>query len=343
VVRAIVLCALGFGPVVAASTAPAATGSAYAAWTVSGANPSWTGTLAIPATGFPGGTFTSDGSSPTIPSGASAFLGASTPFGAVFGSSANQPYLSLRTAAGNAPSTTTFTFATPTPASGWAFAFGDVDADQVQVSATDATGAPVAVGGLGFQQSFNYCTNVPKPSGCGAGPFTDTPVWNPGTSTLVGNGVDTDGASGWFRPTTAIKTLTFRFSRLAGIPIYQVWFAALTASIGGQVTATDTAGADEPSAGTTVELLHPDDTPVLDASSNPVTTTTAADGSFTFPGVVEAPFHVAVDPPAGSVGAVRILAADAGAGDVTGLVFRLAPIPAAVAPTPVEVVPTFTG
>jgi hypothetical protein len=55
---------------------------------------------------------------------------------------------------------------------------------------------------------------------------TDVPVWNPATSTLVGNVKDTAGASGWLRPTAAIRTLILTSTVQSGIPAHQVWIAA---------------------------------------------------------------------------------------------------------------------
>lgn len=139
----------------------------YGQWTVAPADPTSTGTLSVPGSQVPDATFQTNSDSLQVPSGASAFLGDSTPFGAEYGSSQNLPYLVVRTD-GTAPSTTTFTFAAPTPASGWGFAFGDVDADTVKVEAFDAAGAAVPTAALGWQSAFNYCTNSPRPTSCGA-------------------------------------------------------------------------------------------------------------------------------------------------------------------------------
>jgi uncharacterized repeat protein (TIGR01451 family) len=42
---------------------------------------------------------------------------------------------------------------------------------------------------------------------------------------LKGNTADTDGASGWFVPTKPVTKLTIVYSRLAGLPIGQLWIA----------------------------------------------------------------------------------------------------------------------
>ncbi len=207
-----------------ASAAAAATGY-YAAWDRTGSSGSWSGTAPVVAAGFPTASWTSNSTGLTVPTGASAFLGAGTPFGAAFGSSQGLPYLSVPTASGVTPSTTTLTFAAPTPATGWGFALGDVDADKVQIAAIDAnlnalTGTALA-SALGFQGTFNYCAGAPKPSTC-SGSATDVPTWDPATATLIGSGTDTSGAAGWFQPTVALGSLTFTFTAQLGIPIYQL-------------------------------------------------------------------------------------------------------------------------
>lgn len=335
--------------VLAVPPSASAAGSAYASWTIAGANPSWTGTLTGAATGFPAGGIATNSNTPAIVSGASTFLGPATPFGAAFGSSQAQPYLNVRTAASNQPSTTTITFSVPTPSSGWGFALGDVDSEQVQITATGPTGQPVPVSSLGFQGSFNYCAVSPKPPSCTNAPFTDLPTWNPVTATLAGHGPDTDGAAGWFRPTSPIGSLTLISSRLQGFPIYQLWVAAATATISGQVLDTPTNGPPTPSDDTTLKLLHTDGTSVLDASNQPASATTGADGTFTFPSVVEAIYDVEEVPPPGqqALGPGELLV-DASHGDVSNVDLTLepasAPSPSAPSPpTAVTAKPAFTG
>ena len=217
----------GIAAAVVVLAAPArATTSTWASWTMAGSSGGVTGTELIAGSGFPGGTFTSDSVKVTIPTGASAFLNASTPPGTEFGSSQGQPYLTIQTAKGNTPSTTTLTFDSLTPPGDWALVVGDVDADQVQIQARDPSGATLPVSGLGFQGVFNFCNGTPLPSSCG-GTSTDKPAWDPATGTLKGNGADTNGASGWFAPSAAIKSLTFRFSALtAGTPVFQLWLVS---------------------------------------------------------------------------------------------------------------------
>lgn len=146
----------------------------YGSWGVSGDGASWTGTFTPPSVaGFPSATLETNSLSPTTPTGATTWLGPTTAFGAVFGTSQNLPYLQLRTTTGTAASTTTIAFASPTPVqsggSGWGFTLGDIDADKVTVSATDISGTTVTAAQLGWQGAFNYCAVSPKPSGCPAG------------------------------------------------------------------------------------------------------------------------------------------------------------------------------
>ncbi len=193
----------------------------YAEWTRVGA----TGTVTLASDGFdaPTATWSSTGTSLDTPTGASTWLGSGTPFGAVYGSSQGKPYLNVGTG-GAASVVTTYTFTDPTPVGTWGFTLGDIDADRVTISATDAIGNALTVAPW-FQSVFNYCAVSPKPSGCPAGAQTDVPTWN-GVDTLTGNGSDTAGAAGWFRPTQAVKTLTFTFAKLSGFPVFQTWFAA---------------------------------------------------------------------------------------------------------------------
>ena len=288
---------------------------AYADWTLSGN----AGTMAIPVTGFPAATFTTTSTSPSLQSGTSTYLSASTPFGQAFGSSQGRPYALLRTAAGQTPSTTTFTFENLTPAR-WGFTLGDIDADKVTISATDAAGGPVSAAGLGFESSFNYCAVSPRPPGCGTGPFTDEPVWQPTTETLTGNGSDTAGAAAWFRPAVPVKTLTFTYSRLSGLPNYQVWFAATGSAVRGNVTV---APGDTPPP-TTLRLLHADGSPVLGGGGQPVTTTSGIRGGYSFTGVAGDDYIVAMDPPRGFTadGPAR-RPADTAGGDAEGVDFAL--------------------
>lgn len=267
-------------PVAVAALLATATGvqgqaipSAYAQWTVGGTPPSSTGTLAVPTTEVPSATFQTNSNSPQVPSGASTYLGASTPFGTEFGSSQNLPYLNLRTVGVN-PSTTTFTFSAPTPASGWGFAFGDIDADSVRIEAFDAGGAPVPATALGFRGTFNYCNNTPTP--CGPGTHTDVPTWNPVTSTLVGSGPDTSGAAGWFMPTASFTTLRLTFTRLSGVPIMQMWVA-------GHVPPPPTTTTSTSTSTTTSTTTSPSTTSTTTPSSTTSSTTPAPTTSSTPP------------------------------------------------------------
>lgn len=294
--------------------------AAQGTWTISGANPSWSGTAEIPATAFPPATFETNSNTPTVPSGASAFLGASTPFGTAFESTRDNPYLTLRPAAGGSPSVTTFTFDSPTPV-GWGFAAGDIDADFVTVSASGPSG-PLTAAQLGFQGSFNYCASAPVPPTCDSPPFADVPGWDPTTFTLRGNIGDTDGATGWFRPTVPITSLVLTFGVQSGIPIFQLWFAAPTSVIAGTVTESTPGGPVAAPVGTVLALLTAAGDPVLDDVGNPVTTTTAADGTYAFGAVASAAYLVSVAPPSGyQVVGPSMQPADSTTGDLSSVDF----------------------
>ncbi|MGF0118458.1 MSCRAMM family protein [Promicromonospora sp. Marseille-Q5078] len=263
------------------TTAAAATTAGWAEWDpLSGGAGSWSTTMQLPAGGFPAATMTSSsraGSVGVFP-GTSSWLAASTPPGAEYGSSRNQPYVNLRPQAdrATAPSTTTYAFDRPTPAGGWAFVLGDIDADSAVISALGEDGQPLSAEELGWQGAFNYCQGAGTPS-C---TDTDVPTWDPATGTLTGNptATDTNGASGWFQPTVPVTSLTIVFSWRSGFPVYQTWFASLARDVTGTV-ALDDGG---PLEGATLTLLGPDGTALA-------TTTSGADGTYAFEAYTAAP------------------------------------------------------
>lgn len=278
--------------------ATAATTTAWATWQpLTGAAGAYTTTVQVAAQPAITATMTSDSRAGQVGviSGVTNWLAQGTPVGAKYGSSINQSYMNLRPKADNAtsPSTTTYSFANPTPASGWTFVLGDIDADSVRIQAVGANGQALTAAQLGFQGGFNYCAPgvTGKPS-C-TGDATDIPTWDTTTQTLTGNAaaLDTSGAAAWFEPNVPITSLTFLFTRRAGFPVYQTWFA----SIARDVTGTVTDQADGPLGGATVTLTDANGTVVG-------TTTTAPDGSYSFPGFVATDGYTArVSPPAGKI------------------------------------------
>jgi hypothetical protein len=266
-----------------------------AAWagTSTGAYPELTplgagGSARFGVIGAPEAKVTSTSTRPDLSSGNSAFLGAQTPFGAEFGSSQDKPYYTLYTASGRAASVTTVTFEQPMPAGAWGFALGDVDADTDKVTATGPNGAPLPVSALGFRSVFEYCHNSPKPSACKNDKSNDdVPNWNAATGTLIGNGADTYGASGWFMPTQPVKELTLTYNVLTGVPAYQLWMAVRKTRITG---CADIDGRD-PLTGAKVKLL--------DAAGDPVATTN--DGTYSFGPVIPARYRLSFTPPDGYV------------------------------------------
>lgn len=267
---------------VGAIPAAAATTTRWATWQpLTGTGGAYSTSVEIAASPAITATMTSDsraGQVGVIP-GTSVWLPASTDVGAKYGSSINQQYLNLRPRADNAasPSTTTYSFTNPTPTSGWTFVLGDIDADSVRIQATGPDGQALTAAQLGFQGGFNYCALglAGKPS-C-TGDAADVPSWDPATLTLTGNtaAADTSGASAWFEPSAPISSLSFVFTRRAGFPVYQTWFASIARDVTGVVTDI----VDGPLDGVPVSLT--DANGVIVAS-----TTTNLDGSYSFPGVV---------------------------------------------------------
>jgi len=358
------------GSSVGAVTTP---GAAYAEFTApAGANPSWTSSLSMPgAAGFPSATIATNSLSPSVPSGASTWLSAATPFGTQFASSQNQKYLNFSPTTGQAMSTTVITFATPTPVTGWGFSFGDVDAETIGVSALDASGAPVSASDLGFQSAFNLC-NIPspKPSACSGVVTFDTPNWVPGSNSgaLQGNGVDSVGASGWFMPLIPIRTLTITNTNLSGIPTANLWIASNLRVIAGTVTQpetppeTTTTTTEAPTttssstttsstSSTTTTTIAPTTTTTIEPTPNPdpvvdaiievvdstgtvvAQTTTDANGDFNFPAIAPGVYTLIEIPPAGSLPPTDFpMIVDVTYGNVTGIVVVNSPA-----------VPKFTG
>jgi hypothetical protein len=313
--------AVGVAVALVASTggvASAAETGTWAAFSVAGSARAYTGTLSLPG-GFPSTTFTSTSRQATVVSGASTWQAASTPVGAVYGSSRNQQYLNQRPAADNAtsPAVTTYSFATPTPASGWSFVLGDIDADQATISATAADGSTVPISDLGFQGVYNYCHRAGGPS-CDSANLNDLPTWNPATGVLLGNPTasDTEGASGWFNPSVPLKTLTITYQWRSGFPVYQTWFATKTFAASGAVTVNGKPyGAAKLS--------------ITDASGAVVATTeTGGDGTWSVPGLVSTSgYTVSVDTPPGADAAAP-LTFDTLDADTPGLdfAFTIAPV-----------------
>ncbi|MFS0713738.1 carboxypeptidase regulatory-like domain-containing protein [Microbacterium sp. 2P01SA-2] len=267
-----------------------------------------TGSVAIAELPALNATIASTASTMQRASGASTWLSEGTPIGARYGSSRDEPYLTIG-ARGSTPSVTTYTFDRPTPATGWAFALGDIDADQVRVTATAPDGSSVPASGLGFRGGFNYCEQgLPgRPSCSGVILAGDVARWDADTQILIGNdgALDTSGAAGWFEPSVPLATLTFEFSVRSGTPIYQTWFASLSRGITGTVTDV----ADERIGGTTLELRDP-------AGSVIATTESASDGTYAFPAVQASDgYSVTIVPPTGQTADVASAIVDLSVSD----------------------------
>ncbi|HEY7823145.1 MAG TPA: hypothetical protein VIG24_09940, partial [Acidimicrobiia bacterium] len=192
------------------STAADGTG-VYAAWTVADSKSEATG--AFTGTVFPQIDVEAvDGS---LSVAKSATLTGTTPFGEEYGTSRGQTYLTSAVAPGQPQGTVTLNFASaPNPLT-WSFAVGDVDAENITLSALDLDGNEIDVRDWKYVP-FNYASGE-----------TGEPVWDAQTQTIVGNTLDTSGASMWVRPTSAdIASITLTQIRTSGFPQYQLWVAA---------------------------------------------------------------------------------------------------------------------
>jgi hypothetical protein len=181
----------------------------YAAWTLN--TPPSSGAAVLSGTEFPDFELTSTNS--TLSVAKSATLSGNTPFGENFGSSRGQQYLTSGVASGKPEGSVTLTFDSSAIPGTWGFVLGDVDAEDIKVSAKDAKGASVDVRGWQFTP-FNYAGE------------TDLPQWTRETERILGNGVDTSGASMWVTPTTPVASITLTQVKLSGFPQYQLWIAA---------------------------------------------------------------------------------------------------------------------
>jgi hypothetical protein len=312
-IAAVAFVAVSSGAASAADPPPPGTIGSFPGWHATKGAGTYTGDAKFDAVAnFPDVSFTSDAGTVKTPTGDSAFLGPATGFGMHFGTTRAQPYLYLSAAAGGHPSTTTVTFAADPPP-GWGFAVGDIDADYVQIIPRDANGNILDASVLNAQDTggtplLNYCASSPKPSSCsGPGPFADFPTWHPtgavvnGTPVsgplVLGSGSDTLGAYDWFLPDSTVRSLTFTYTVQTGIPIYQLWLAALApvGTITGTITTSH--GAPVP-ADTKIDLEHTDGTAVKGLTGDPVVEPIPPSGDISLD-TADGTYKVAFDVPKG--------------------------------------------
>ena len=271
----------------AAGPADAAETTAWVGWTLAAPGSATADVAPLGIAAVPGITLTTDSAASIDPqpSGATAYLTASTPPGAALGSTQGRPYLNLRQAddAPPTPSTTTIAFSEPMPPGGWFLVAGDIDTDVVTISAVAPDGSAVAGAALGTRGTFNYCDVVaPRPPTCSgvAAPF-DVPPVLVGASTVVldGSGANTTGPAGWIAPTVDVSTLTVSIASEGLGSVVQLWLGLAGDALGGDVTCM-VDGAEQPLPGVDV---------VIDRTASPaplLTVTTDASGAFSAPAVL---------------------------------------------------------
>ena len=239
----------------ATGLALAATGviKKHADWTISPADPvaqNHNGTLDFGlGKKFPNATYTvnksaNDGEDTELLNGTDGedWFTKATPFGKAFGPTGpGAPevdeirYLKVRVddSGFNTVATTTYKFKRPTPANRLGFALSDIDVDQARITAVDARGK--AVSGKELRgRVFNFCnvSIATLPGECDSPSATPVPDWTEYANGGLLRGADdaandTEGATGWFQPTVAIKRITIAFrGQEAGSPSYRTWFAA---------------------------------------------------------------------------------------------------------------------
>ncbi len=140
---------------------------------------------------------------------------AATPIGAVFGAngpSSTENYLKAESQDDTTtPIVVTVTFDSAVGAGLLGFAVSDLDTDNVTVTATGASGSALTgaeIVGTATDSAFNFC-NYPD------SPCEDTavPQITQNANNVVATGVEsnTDGSTAWFRPSVAVKTVTFTY------------------------------------------------------------------------------------------------------------------------------------
>jgi len=93
-----------------------------------------------------------------------------------------------------------------------AIAVSDVDGDAVTVTAKDDAGNDLAfdaISGTVTNQTFNFCTFAPTPTDCSGD--TDVPVLTHTATSVTADGSasNTEGATVWFVPSAAVKSIKF--------------------------------------------------------------------------------------------------------------------------------------
>ena len=299
--------------VLAGATAPAsaAPSDGYASWTVAGTPGAYTGAVALPA-GFSVTTVASTSRAFATASGNSSWLPVASPPGQLVGSSQGKPYVSINPTSTTVPSTTTFSFASPTPVGVWGAAFGDIDAELLSISATDATGAPVAAADLGVT-SFNYCDATPNSCSAQTLQLVLPTLTSAATSVSAEDPLcpatqlncNTQGGSIWITPLVSLSTLSITSTHKSGNPAAQMWFASVARTVAGVITLGELPPVE-------VQLVEPDGDVIASVVTEP-------DGRFALPPVIPADDYVLrIDPDVAPE--APVIPIDVSAGDVVSVV-----------------------
>jgi hypothetical protein len=177
-------------------------------------------TATFPGTGAPTAEVDSNR---TLLTASSATLGADTPFGQVFGSSAGKEYLRVDVKAAET-NTTTITFSRELQANQLGIALGDIDAERVVVGMTNDAEVALTPAEMGARDGFNYAGNPDIPSTT-ADHDNDTHTVADTRCVDAQQECDTQGATAWFQPTAPVKTITLTGTKISGFPEYQLWLA----------------------------------------------------------------------------------------------------------------------
>jgi LPXTG-motif cell wall-anchored protein len=228
--------ALSLAPLAPASAAT----SAWGVWSEVAPSVTPSANLTFAGTGMVNANYTVNGAgSQTVigVAGGDEYFVAGTPIGSVFG--ANGPTGDnnyLRTESENdtvTPVVITVTFDSAVEAGLLGFAVSDLDSDHVTVTATGATGSALTgteLVGSATDGAFNFCNYTDSPCS-----DTAVPTITVNANDVLATGVDanSDGSTAWFRPSVAVKTVTFTYLNddNTNVSSTRYWFAQTAAAL----------------------------------------------------------------------------------------------------------------
>lgn len=182
--------------------------------------PATTATASFPLPA-PGDLTATVASTKDLATATSAVLPADRGFGSIYGSSSGFSYITVN----SVDTTTTITFSAEVPAGEIGLALGDIDAEELVVSMQNGTSVALSGAQMGVQAPFNYDNTDTSLPTISVG-TTSVTLFEPGCPDISGK-CNTAGATGWFKPTVAVQTITIESTRRPTVvsASYQIWLA----------------------------------------------------------------------------------------------------------------------